>query len=82
MTKEHKNRLEMLRANIAAQDLDGQMELYVFADNHNYFGLDELDEEGETVKWGYEKAQELAEELGTHVAKEHYDYLINKLAQI
>nr|WP_244361150.1 alpha/beta hydrolase [Alteromonas sp. K632G] len=82
MTKEHKNRLKMLRANIAAQDLDGQMELYVFADNHNYFGLDELDEEGETVKWGYEKAQELAEELGTHVAQEHYDYLIKKLAQI
>ena len=82
MTKEHKNRLKMLRANIAAQDLDGQMELYVFADNHNYFGLDELDEESETVKWGYEKAQELAEELGTHVAQEHYDYLIKKLAQI
>ncbi|EGR2722793.1 hypothetical protein DUG83_15060 [Vibrio parahaemolyticus] len=82
MTKEHKNRLKMLRATIAAQDLDGQMELYVFADNHDYFGLDELNEEGETVKWGYEKAQELAEELGTHVAQGHYNYLINKLARI
>lgn len=82
MTKEHKNRLEMLRANIAAQDLDGQMDLYVFSDNHSYFGLDELDEEGETVKRGYEKAQELVEELGRHVAQEHYDYLIKKLAQI
>ncbi|MEL4379628.1 hypothetical protein AYI82_05195 [Shewanella algae] len=82
MMKEHKERLEKLRANIAAQDLDGQMELYVFTNNHNFFGLDELDEEGETVKWGYEKAQELAEELGTHVAQKHYDYLISKLAQI
>ncbi|PAJ73364.1 hypothetical protein CJF42_16195 [Pseudoalteromonas sp. NBT06-2] len=82
MTKEHKNRLNMLRANIAAQDLDGKMELYVFTDNHSYSGLDELDEKGKTVKWGYEKSQELAEELGTHVAQEHYDYLINKLVQV
>lgn len=82
MAREHKDRLELLRANIAAQDLDGQMALYVLTDNHSYFGLDEIDEEGETVKWGYEKAQELAEELGTHVAQEHYDYLMNKLAQI
>ncbi|WP_210437781.1 hypothetical protein, partial [Vibrio crassostreae] len=54
----------------------------MFTDNHSYYGLDELDEEGKTVKWGYEKAQELAEELGTHVAQEHYDYLINKLVQV
>ena len=82
MTKEHKNRLEMLRANISAQDLDGQMDLYIFADNHNYFGLDELDEEGKTIKRGNEKAQERAEELGTHAAREYYGYLIKKLAQI
>ncbi|HEJ7130540.1 TPA: hypothetical protein SMF60_003648 [Serratia marcescens] len=82
MAREHKKRLELLRKNIATQDLDGQMALYVLTDNHDYYGLDEINDEGETVKWGYEKAQELAEELGTHVAQEHYDYLMKKLDQI
>ncbi|STQ77232.1 esterase/lipase family protein [Grimontia hollisae] len=82
MTRKHKERLELLRTNIATQDLDGQMALYVLTDNHDYYGLDEINDEGKTVKWGYEKAQELAEELGSHVAQEHYDYLINKLNKI
>lgn len=82
MTKEHKERLELLRANIAATDLDCQMDLYVFSKSHSFCGLDEIDEEGKTVKSGYEKAQELAEELGTHVAQEHYDYLMNQLAKL
>ncbi|EJG0654566.1 alpha/beta hydrolase [Vibrio parahaemolyticus] len=82
MKKEHKERLELLRTNIAAQDLDGQMKLYVLTDNHDFFGLDDINEEGETVKWGYHKAQEFAEELGTHVAKHHYNYLLGNLTQL
>ncbi|GLO63296.1 hypothetical protein MACH09_38040 [Vibrio sp. MACH09] len=82
MTKEHKERLELLQANIAATDLDSKMDLYVFSKNHSFYGLDEIDEEGKTVKRGYEKAQELAEKLGTHVAQEHYDYLMNQLTKL
>lgn len=82
MAIEDKERLELLRSNIASQDLDAQMTLYVLTEHRDYYGLDEINEEGETVKSGYQKAEELAEKLGTRIAQEHYDYLIEKLSKI
>ncbi|MEZ8229026.1 esterase/lipase family protein [Vibrio splendidus] len=82
MASEDKLRLEALWSNMEPKDLEQLIEMFIYSENHDFYGLEETDDDGKVLKCGYDRAKEIAEDLGCQVAKRGDDYLVQKLPQL
>lgn len=82
MASEYKSRLEALWNNMEPKDLEQLIEMFIYSECHDFYGLEETDDDGKVLKCGYDRAKEIAKDLGCQVAKRGDDYLVKKLPQL
>lgn len=82
MANEHKLRLEALWNEMEPTELGQLIEMFLYSNHHDFYGLEETDEDGKVLKNGYNRAEEIAEELGCQVAKRSDDYLVDNLPKL
>lgn len=74
MPEKIKQRLVDMEKKLISVSYEQMMKVYVLSEGHHFRELDELVEDGKIKKRGYIKAAEIAEDLGSKIVSENFEY--------
>jgi len=82
LSKEKKHKLSAISKLLKPNNIQQQIQFYIFSNEYAFSALDITDEQGQLIEHGYVRVQEKARLLGCELGEQHPDYLARILPQL